>query len=101
MTIADFVENMEKVNREYFDLQQMLRMSNKIEYLTEIQKTMLLDHDECSPLRNLASINYDTTSRFSINKTIRKAKNDRDSITTNKKNIDIAAMATLADASTG
>lgn len=66
----------------------MLRMSNKIEYLTEIQKTMLLDHD-CSPLRNLAQINYDTASRFNINKTIRKAKVDRESISTNKKNLDL------------
>ena len=100
MTIGDFVENMEKVNREYFDLQQMLRMGNKIEYLTEIQKTMLLDH-ECSPLRDLASINYDTASRFNINKTIKKAKNNRESMSTNKKNLDIAAMAALADVSTG
>ena len=75
-------------------------MGNKIEYLTEIQKTMLLDH-ECSPIRDLAQIDYDTASRFNINKTIRKAKNDRESISSNKKNMDLAAMAQLAGVSTG
>lgn len=62
---------------------------------------MLLDHD-CSPMRELAQINYDTASRFNINKTIRKAKVERESISTNKK-LDLAGMVSIpiADVGTG
>jgi hypothetical protein len=51
INIAKFVKKMDEISSEYFDMQSILNLSNKIDNLIQIQKELIREKEEDDPYR--------------------------------------------------